>query len=80
MTTEDLINIIANALKVDSKKVTLASKSESFDEWDSLGHLNILVQLDKATNGKASEVSELVVANSVFDFQAILRSKNIITD
>jgi acyl carrier protein len=63
MTTEDLLKIIANALKVDSKKVTLSSKSESFDEWDSLGHLNILVQ-----------------ANSVFDFQAILRSKNIITD
>jgi acyl carrier protein len=80
MTTEDLLKIIANALKVDSKKVTLSSKSESFDEWDSLGHLNILVQLDKATNGKASEISELVEANSVFDFQAILRSKNIITD
>ena len=80
MTTEELLNLIAKALKVDVKRITLESKSESLDEWDSLGHLNILVQLDKATDGKASEISELVEANSVSDFKSILKSKNMIID
>jgi len=80
MTTEELLNLIAKALKVDTKKITLDTKSESLDEWDSLGHLNILVQLDKATDGKASEFSELVEANSVFDFKSILKLKNVISD
>ena len=80
MTTEELLSLIARALKVDAKNITLASKSESLEEWDSLGHLNILVQLDKATSGKASEFSELVEANSVSDFKSILKSKNVISD
>ena len=80
MTTEDLLSLIARALKVDAKNITLASKSESLEEWDSLGHLNILVQLDKATNGKASEYSELVEANSVSEIKFILKSKNVISD
>jgi acyl carrier protein len=80
MTTEELLSLIAKALKVDAKNITLDSKSESLEEWDSLGHLNILVQLDKATNGKASEFSELVEANSVSDFKSILKSKNVISD
>jgi len=80
MTTEELLNLIAKALKVEAKKITLDTKSESLDEWDSLGHLNILVQLDKATGGKASEFSELVEANSVSDFKSILKLKNVISD
>ena len=80
MTTEELLSLIAKALKVDAKNITLDSKSESLEEWDSLGHLNILVQLDKATYGKASEFSELVEANSVSDFKSILKSKNVISD
>ena len=80
MTTEELLNLIAKALKVDEKKITLDTKSESLDEWDSLGHLNILVQLDKPTDGKPSEISELEEANSVSDFKSILKLKKVISD
>jgi acyl carrier protein len=43
---EQLLINIANAIHVDPKNVSLESMNEDFDEWDSMGVLEILTMLD----------------------------------
>ena len=44
--------------------------------WDSLGHLNILMSLDKRLDGKASGLSELAKAMSVKKIISVLKNNN----
>ena len=44
---EELIKLIEEALEIKSGSVNIESSSEDFEEWDSLGHLNILVSYCK---------------------------------
>ncbi len=76
MKKEDIINIIKDALKVD--KITIESSVDNLDEWDSLGHLSILVALDKEFDGRLASISDLATADSVEKIISILENKNFI--
>jgi acyl carrier protein len=76
MKKEDIINIIKDALKVD--KITIESSVDNLEEWDSLGHLSILVALDKEFDGRLASISDLATADSVEKIISILENKNFI--
>ena len=78
MNIDQLLKLIANALKISPTKINTASQQVEIEEWDSLGHLNILVQLDKQTDGRASLIFDLVEAKSIDDFIRILTENNLL--
>lgn len=75
---EELIKLIEEALELKSKSVNIQSSSEDFEEWDSLGHLNILVSLDNKCDGDAAEIAELATASSIKDLVDILRANSLL--
>ena len=42
-----IIKIVAKTIKVNLKKISKNSKVGDFEDWDSLGHLKILSEIDK---------------------------------
>ena len=57
-TQEEVIQIIQKALKLKSGVLSIKSSSNDVKNWDSLGHLNILVALDSSFDGKISKIKE----------------------
>ena len=76
---KDLIILVAEALEVKKNKINELTKSDDIENWDSLGHLNILVKIDQELNGKAGGVNELSEAYSVDKIYTILK-KNKLAD
>ena len=74
----ELFTLIAESLDVEIDIINETSSSESIDEWDSLGHLSILSELDEVTNGKASEVEELAAALKIEDLIKILSNAGLL--
>ncbi len=75
----ELIEIIETALEIS--KGTIKSNSDEWHSlWDSLGHLSILVKLDKALNGKCSSINDLSTATSVEKIKNVLKSHNLYAD
>lgn len=77
MTQEKLYEIIKLALKVES--VSLSDSMDNIEEWDSLAQLEIIISIDKETDGKASRIKELAVATSVEKLSQILDSNNLLS-
>lgn len=67
-----LIKIIAKSLKINEKKIDMNSKKDKLENWDSLGHLTILTEIDKLTKGKASEIKNLGNASKVSEIYKLL--------
>jgi acyl carrier protein len=65
ITKKQAISCISKALKVPSSKININSSDRHFERWDSLGHLEILMNLDKALKGKAIKIEDLAQAYSV---------------
>lgn len=57
--------IIAKALEVDLEFVTPETTSNDIDDWDSLGHLTILMELGAEFGSEIEGNSELASAVSV---------------
>ncbi len=64
--------MIEKALELPNGSINDESSGDNMEAWDSLGHLSILVLLDKRVNGKASKISNLAVATSVQNISKIL--------
>ena len=79
ITKEDIITIITDALDADNQ-ITVESSMDNIPEWDSLGHLSVLTSLDKATEGKASAISELGETSSVNEIINVLTNEDLITE
>ena len=47
--------------------------------WDSMSHLNILVELDKKLSKKARDIDELSSANSVKKIISILNKNKLLS-
>lgn len=64
---EKLIEVIAEALEIDRKKLELDTMKGNIDEWDSLGHLIVISMVESEFNVKIpfEEVSEI---NTIRDF------------
>ena len=56
LTKKQVISCISKALKVPSNKININLTDKDFENWDSLGHLEILMNLDKALKGKAIKI------------------------
>jgi len=76
---KELIQIIETALEIP--KGTIKNDSDEWHSlWDSLGHLSILVKLDKALHGKCSSINDLSTATSVEKIKNVLKSNNLYAD
>ena len=72
-----IMEIIENSLELSPGTLKVDSCSEDIENWDSLGHLSILVALDKNFAGKVSGLSEMAEANSVQKILKILHDNSL---
>ena len=80
MITElELIKLIESALEIEEGIINSGNK-EWHAEWDSLGHLSILVSLDKFLSGQCSNIKELSTATSIEAIKDVLKSNNLFED
>ena len=75
---KQVITCISKALKIPEKKINIKSSDKDFDQWDSLGHLNILLGLDKILKGKALKIKNIAEAYSVKDLIKILKKNKLL--
>ena len=73
----ELLNLIVKALELPDGSIDDNSSGDNIEAWDSLGHLSILVLLDKRVDGKASKISDLAVATSVKRISKILTDEGM---
>lgn len=79
MTTAELLRTIESALEL-RRSLTLADSADTVEGWDSLGHLAILVELDKRLNGRAAAIAALATCESVQQLADQLRAHQLLTD
>lgn len=72
-----IIKIVAKSIKVKLNNITYKSKIGDFEDWDSLGHLKILSEIDKYTKGKASRISNLAEQESISSIHKILKKNKL---
>ncbi len=78
MNQKKFISLITKSLGVKSKKISMSLKFNDIDEWDSIGHLNILSALDKITNGKSSKIKQLGTQTSLKKIWALLKKNKLV--
>lgn len=78
ITKKQVISCISKALKVPNGKININSSDKDFERWDSLGHLEILVNLDKVLKGKAIKIKGLAEAHSVKKILTILKKNKLL--
>ncbi len=75
---EKLFNLLSKTLKVPKKKISMNLKVGEIEEWDSLGHLEVLIKIDKETKGKATKIKNLSSADSVEKIFEILKKNKLL--
>jgi acyl carrier protein len=78
MTVDDLKKLIASALEVAPAEVDDESSTETLEVWDSLGHINVLIALDEALDGKVASIEGMKKAYSVPKLVALLREQQLL--
>ena len=78
LTKKQVISCISKALKVPNSKISINSSDKDFERWDSLGHLEILMSLDKTLKGKAIKIEDLAQAHSVKKILSILKKNKLL--
>ncbi len=73
---KDLFSLISKALNISAKKIKDKSKSNDFEEWDSLGQLAIITSLDKKFKGKLN-LNEITEADDVKKIIVFLKKKKV---
>jgi len=71
-------DIIAEALKLPAGRVTEDDSVQTIEQWDSLGHLNILIALDQKFSSQVGKITELAKATSVRKIVDILQKHHLI--
>ena len=77
MNQKKFLQIISKCLNVKINKISLKTKSDDLEEWDSIAQLTILSALDKATKGKASRIKGLGNHQSLKKIWEILKNKGL---
>lgn len=78
ITQTDVIVVIENALEIKNGKLDENSRAEDVDQWDSLGHLSILIALDKIFDGKIANITDMATANSLPKIFNILKQNSLL--
>lgn len=79
LNTENIIKIIQDTLK-SKNKITIDSEMNDTPEWDSFGHLEILINLDKKFNGKVANIKEMSSATSIKKIIKLLSYNKLISN
>jgi len=77
MNEKKFSQIISKCLNVKINKISLKTKSEDLEEWDSIAQLTILSAFDTATKGKSSRIKGLVNQQSLKKIWEILKNKGL---
>ena len=67
MTKNEFFEAIAFAWEVDSDLINMELEIEGLPEWDSLGQLTMLSQLDDMTSGQAAEIPNIGTMEKLAD-------------
>ena len=78
ITKKEVFNCIAKALKINLKKINIDSNSDNIENWDSLGQLNIMIELDKKLKGKTFKIDKIANAYSSKKLIKLLKSKKLL--
>ncbi len=70
--------LVEQALGLNPGSITEEDGAETIAEWDSLGHLKVLTELDSAYDGRLAEIDALADAKSIREVKSILREKGIL--
>ena len=64
---EKIKEILALALEIDASKIDENSSQESISEWDSLNHLKLISELEKAFNLKLTlrEITDAITFSNI---------------
>jgi acyl carrier protein len=72
----EILQLLADALEIDVSEIYITSTSNDFAEWDSLGHLTILQQLDAKYNDITDRAPELASVSTVKEIvDAVISNK-----
>jgi len=77
MKENELIQLIKKSLKT-KQKIDINSKSNNIEEWDSIGHLILLSNLDEKLKGATSNIADIATADSVKKIISILKKNKLI--
>jgi acyl carrier protein len=77
-TAADVIKVLEKSLELKSGSINENTRAEDLENWDSLGHLTILVALDKFFDGKISGINEIGQADSLPKILVALKKNNLI--
>ena len=77
-TVADVIKVIEKSLELKSGAINENTKADDLETWDSLGHLTILVALDKFFDGKVSGINEIGLADSLPKILTALKKNNLL--
>jgi len=77
-TEEDVIRVIQETLELSDGVISIESVADEIPEWDSLGHLAILSNLDKHFEGQVASIQELASVDNIKDLIKILHDNSLI--
>lgn len=76
-TEKEVIEAIKKALEID-REISISDNIDTIEEWDSLGHLSMLIAIDKLVGGRAGKIEELGKAESVNTIIDLLTKNKLI--
>ncbi len=77
LTLNEFYKIIEQSLELEIGTINKGNNDWQ-DSWDSLGHLSILVNLDKELDGRCSNISDLSTATNIDLLKEILKKHNLL--
>ena len=78
MKLSELIEKVEGALDLDAGSISIESSSENVEDWDSLGHITILGELDDATGGATADIVDLTQATSIAEIVQIMTDNGLL--
>jgi acyl carrier protein len=73
LTLNKIIELITYALEVEPGVIQETTRASDIEDWDSLGHISILSEIDKAFNNITEKCPGLASASSVKDvYEALI--------
>jgi len=74
----DILAAIEKVLELTPGSLNSNDTADKIENWDSMGHLGILVAIDKLFDGKVASISEIAEADSVSKIIDALKKHNLI--
>ena len=72
ITEKELIQVVADSLGVEESSISIQSTTSDIPEWDSLGHIALLQDIEKTFEGRYRDPSKLASAVSIAELLKFL--------